>query len=130
MRINKFFGLLLTLTILAGTFALLAMAEDNIKVLLNGNELFFDVSPQLINSRTMVPMRKIFEELGASVEWIVETQTITAKADDTIIIMQIDNTVISVSGKEVVLDVPPMLIESRTLVPVRAVAEGLNADVL
>ena len=70
-----------------------------------------------------------FEALGAEVDWKDETQTVTARKDNIIIIMQIDNAVISVSGKEVELDVPPQLIDSRTLVPVRAVAEGLQADV-
>lgn len=74
-------------------------------------------------------MRKIFEALGATVEWIDSTQTITAKKDDIVIIMQINNITITVSGKEISLDVPPQLVDGRTLVPVRAVAEGLDAEV-
>jgi hypothetical protein len=129
MKTNRFICTLLTLAILLGTFTIPVMAEDNIKVLLNGTELSFDVLPQLINSRTMVPMRKIFEALGATVDYKDSTQTVTAKKDDILIIMQIDNVVISVNGKEIILDVPPQLIDSRTLVPVRAVVEGFNADV-
>lgn len=105
------------------------IAEENIKVVLNGTELSFDVPPQLINDRTMVPMRRIFEALGASVEWEDETQTVTAKKDDTLIKMQIDNEVIFVNTQEITLDVPPQLVGDRTLVPVRAVAEGMGADV-
>ena len=45
-------------------------AEDNsIKVLLNGEYVNFDVEPQLVNGRTMVPFRAIFEAMGATVEW-------------------------------------------------------------
>lgn len=61
--------------------------------------------------------------------WDDDTQTVTAVQDDVIIIMQIDNDVISVSGNDIILDVAPQLIDSRTLVPVRAVAEGLDAKV-
>jgi len=129
MKTNRFFGILLILAILIGIFTMPVMAEDAIKVLLNGKELEFDVSPQIIGDRTMVPMRKIFEELGAKVEWEEETRTITATAEDSVIIMQIDNVVISVNGEEIVLDVPPQLVEDRTLVPVRAVAESLDAIV-
>ena len=129
MKTNKFLSVLLTLIIFIGIFTIPVSADDNIKVLLNDVELTFDVPPQLINDRTMVPMRKIFEALGAQVDWDDETQTITATKNDIIIIMQIDNVAISVNEKEVVLDVPPQLVESRTLVPVRAVAEGLDADV-
>jgi hypothetical protein len=98
-------------------------------VKLNGEDLAFDVPPQLINDRTMVPMRKIFESLGAEVEWDGDTQTITASQNDSIIIMQIDNVVMKINEEEVTLDVPPQLVDNKTLVPVRAVAEGLNADV-
>ena len=103
--------------------------SDDIKVVLNDSELAFDIPPQLVDGRTMVPMRKIFESMGAEVDWNGDIQTITSTKDATVIVMQIDNLVISVSGEEIVLDVPPRLIAGRTLVPVRAVAEGLGADV-
>ena len=53
-----------------------AYAEDNIAVLINGSEVKFDVAPTLINNRTMVPLRAIFEALGAAVEWNGDTQTV------------------------------------------------------
>ena len=129
MKTNRFLSALLIIVLLIGTFAINVTAEDNIKVFLNGRELSFDVPPQLINDRTMVPMRKIFESLGAEVDWEGETQTVTATKADKKIVMQIDNTDILVSGQKIVLSVPPQLVNSRTLVPVRAVAEGLDADV-
>lgn len=57
--------------------------EDNIKVILDGKTLEFDVQPQIIDERTLVPMRVIFEALGAEVEWEEETQTINARRSDT-----------------------------------------------
>ena len=57
--------------------------EDNIKVILDGKTLEFDVQPQIIDERTLVPMRVIFEALGADVEWKEETQTINARRSDT-----------------------------------------------
>ena len=129
MKTSKFLVIFLCFAILFSALTIPAMAAEDVKVILNGEELFFDVSPQIIDGRTMVPMRKIFEKLGADVDWNGETQTITANKDDIVIIMQIDNTTIEVSGKEIVLDVPPQLIGDRTLVPVRAVAEGLDTDV-
>lgn len=57
--------------------------EDNIKVILDGKTLEFDVQPQIIDERTLVPMRVIFEALGADVEWEEETQTINARRSDT-----------------------------------------------
>ncbi|MDO4978079.1 MAG: copper amine oxidase N-terminal domain-containing protein [Eubacteriales bacterium] len=129
MRGKRFISILLTLVMVIVVSTAMCFAEGEIKVLLDGEELVFDVAPQLINDRTMVPMRKIFEAMGASVEWEDNTQTVTAVKGDIIVVMQIDNKVIKVNGKEITLDVPPQLVSSRTLVPVRAVAESLDAQV-
>jgi len=112
-----------------GVVAISVSAERDIRVVLNSKELSFDVPPQIIDDRTMVPMRAIFEALGADVEWSGDTQTITATQGDTIITMQIGNAAIIVNGEAITLDVSPLIVDGRTLVPVRAVAEGLNADV-
>ena len=106
-----------------------APAGDVIQVSLNGAILDFDVPPQLIDNRTMVPMRRIFEALGANVEWDPEARTITATKEASVMLLRIDDTLILVDGVEITLDVPPQLVDNRTLVPVRAVAEGLKADV-
>ena len=60
---------------LLGTNVVLADVAE-IQVILNGERLEFDVPPQIINDRTMVPMRAIFEALGMEVEWNQETQTV------------------------------------------------------
>jgi len=129
MKTKRFFSAVLIVTMLFSVFTFTAMAADDITVMLNGTELTFDVPAQIIDDRTMVPMRKIFEALGAVVEWDGDTKTITANTDDIVIVMQIDNVVMSVNEKEITLDVPPQLVDDRTLVPVRAVAEGLDAEV-
>ncbi len=129
MKCKRVVSLFLTLIMVIGMFAIPVKADNDIKVLLDGQELNFDVPPQLINSRTMVPMRKIFEAMGATVDWNGNTQTVTAIKNDITVIMQIDNTVIKVNGENITLDVPPQLVDSRTLVPARAVAESLKAKV-
>jgi len=104
--------------------------HDGVNVRLDGNYLFFDdVPPQIIENRTMVPLRVIFEALGADIDWDGDTQTVTATRGDTIVVMQVGNRVITVDGAEVELDVPPMIIDNRTLVPARAVAESFGVDV-
>ena len=101
----------------------------SVAVFLNGTKLSFDVPPQIMDGSTMVPMRKIFEALEAEVQWDGATQTITAKKDGTTIIMQIDNSVMTKNGQEITLLKPPLLVNDRTLVPVRAIAEAFDADV-
>ena len=104
-------------------------AEANISVILDGNFLSFDVPPQIIDGRTMVPMRTIFEAMGAFVNWNGNSRTIVATKDDTMIIMQIDNPVLNKDGVSIQLDVPPQIVDDRTLVPIRAVAESFDAQV-
>ena len=106
-----------------------APPSENITVTLNGNKIDFDVQPVIIDGRTLVPMRKIFEAFNADVKWIDETQTVIAKRDRKEIIIQIGNKIMTVGGVEKELDVPAQLIDGRTLVPVRAVSEALECTV-
>ena len=71
-----------------------AQATTEISVEINGQAISFDVPPQIINDRTMVPMRKIFETLGAKVEWLAQTRQILAIKGEDAIVMQIDAPVI------------------------------------
>lgn len=109
-------------------------AEDKITVKLNGNAIDFDVQPQLINDRTMVPLRAIFEALGAEVEWNGEKQTILAVKGEVRILLQIGELSIAkqVNGGDIQfieIDSAPVIISDRTLVPVRAIAESFDCSV-
>ena len=146
MKTNRFFCILLTLIILVGTLVFPVTAGGNVKVVLNGTELSFDVPPQIIDGRSMVPMSVIFEVLGADVHWIdLENgfQMILAVKNEVKIFMMIDEEEFyKFAGSDIdeflnsadelepiALDVPPMIIDGRTLVPVRAVSEALGVDV-
>ena len=78
---------------------IISNADENIiKVVLNGQQMEFDVSHTIIQDRVMLPVRKIFEALGATVNWDGATQTITGVKGDTTIIMQIDSTDATING--------------------------------
>lgn len=100
-----------------------------ITVLIDGVPVVFDQPPVLENGRTLVPLRAIFEALGATVEWNNNTQTVTATKGGTKISLQIGSTQMYVNGTVKTLDVPAKLINSRTLVPVRAVSEAFGCKV-
>jgi len=100
-----------------------------ISVTVDGAALQFDVSPQIIDGRTMVPLRVVFEALDAEVNWLSDTQTITATRNHVTVAMQVGHAVISVNGYDVELEVAPLIINGRTLVPFRAVAESFGVDV-
>ncbi len=99
---------------------------DEIKVIVNGEKISFDQPPIIVDERTLVPVRAIFEELGATVEWIQDTQTVVIQQNEKIITLQIDSNIMRIGNEDIELDVPAQIINERTLVPVRAVAEALD----
>lgn len=105
------------------------MASGEIKVKINGKQIAFDVQPQLINNRTMVPLRAIFEALGATVNWNNDTQTVTSTKGGTTISLTINSPKMYVNGTPVALDSPACLVSGRTLVPVRAISEAFKLKV-
>ena len=105
------------------------LANEDIKVKIDDLQIVFDVSPKMINDRTMVPLRKIFEALGATVDWDAATQTITSSRGKTTVILTINHPIMYVNGNGVILDAPACLVESRTLVPIRAISEAFNLKV-
>ena len=106
-----------------------AMAKDNIKVILDGKTISFDVQPQIINDRTMVPLRAIFEAIGASVDWNGNTKTISAYKVNTAISLTINSNTMWVDFTQITLDVSPCIINDRTLVPLRAISEAFGTEV-
>ena len=110
-------------------------SEEPIKVIYNEKEISFDQNPIIENGRTLVPMRAIFEAMGATVSWEGATKTITAirnnpvTKNSTVTVMQIDNSTMTVYGDNIILDVPPKIVNNRTLVPVRAITESFYANV-
>ena len=123
------FSLIMCLVISLISAETFAQGKNQISVYVDGTQISFDVEPQLIDGRTMVPLRAIFEALNASVEWDDKTQTVTSIKDGTIVCLTIDKPILKKNDAEIVLDVPPMLVDKRTLVPVRAVAESFDAKV-
>lgn len=100
-----------------------------IKVLLNGKKIRFDQPPIILNGRTLVPLRAIFEAMGATVEWDQKTKTVTASNGSITVVMKAGDKTMTKNGTKITLDVPPQIINNRTLVPVRVVAESFGADV-
>lgn len=127
--IKKLTALALILSLSFALSSFTVVASNDIKVLLDGTPINFDVPPQIIDGRTMVPMRAIFEVMGATVDWDENKKSIGAIKGSTLIIMVIgEKTYLSKNGVST-LDVPPQIINGRTLVPARAVAECFDCNV-
>ena len=103
--------------------------KHEIRVYLNGAEVLFDQPPVTEADRTLVPIRAIAEAMGADVGWEEESRTAEIRFGVQTVRFQIDNPVMKRNGEEVWLEAPPRQIGDRTLVPLRALAEGFGATV-
>ncbi len=128
MKKRKFI-LMVALFLISITLLSSVIATESINVSLDGQPLIFDVSPQIINDRTMVPFRAIFESLGAEVSWDQETRTAIGIKDDITIHLPIDSYTAMVNGNSYLLDSPATIIEGRTLVPIRFISENMGLSV-
>ena len=105
-------------------------AFGSISLTIDGQPLASDVPPTVVGGRTLVPVRAIFEGLGATVSWNDETKTVTAVKDFKDIVLVLNSKDAKVNGLAKTLDVPAQIINERTMVPARFVAESLDCSVI
>ena len=128
---KKIISVLLSLVVLSSLFAFTTAAEEApIKLTVNGTEVVCDVPPQIVDDRTLVPMRAALEALNASLLWDESTSTVHAQGPDgTIVSLQIGSDKLFTPDGVITLDVPARIIGDRTMVPIRAIAESLKCEV-
>ncbi|MDT3425298.1 hypothetical protein J2Z22_000814 [Paenibacillus forsythiae] len=102
---------------------------EEIQVSLDGESVDFEVSPFIIDGSVMVPFRTIFEKLGLKLTWIEDTQTIIGEKEGITIKMKLGQQSADVNGRPISLAVAPTIVSDSTFVPLRFVAESLDAKV-
>ena len=91
--------------------------------------IFNDIRPTIADSRTLVPLRAVCEAIGLGVEWNGEFRQITITDGSKILVLEIDGTTMTVDGEPVALDTPPCIVNDRTMIPIRAIAEAFGCTV-
>ncbi|MEW6573432.1 MAG: stalk domain-containing protein [Bacillota bacterium] len=114
---------------LSGGKGILPAEASAITVAIDGERLSCDVPPVIEQGRTLVPLRAIFEALGAAVDWDGTTRTVTGRKRTTTVKLVVGQKTAYVNGKAVALDVPARIISGRTMVPLRFIGESLGAKV-
>ena len=123
---KKFAAIILSLTLV---FAATGAFAADIKVNLNGEEIAFDVQPILDGENLLLPLRFIYEKMGANVSWYEETNTVFADLGGNITTIQIGNELMFLNGDSFKLDTVPVLKDDRTLVPAAVIENGTGAKV-
>ncbi len=121
----------LSAAVMLSLFALCtaAYADEPVTVLLDGGRIAFDAEPVIVGDRVMVPMRAIFERLGASVYWDEDERSVISELDGTEIYLRVDDDEMLVNDKPYELDEAPFISSDRVLVPLRAVSEAFGCYV-
>lgn len=128
---KKKIAMLLSALLLACSFLTPQSAQaQNIAVTIDNEQLQTDQPPIIQNGRTLVPLRSIFEALGAEVSWYQSTGSIYCYRNDASISLTVNDHYAYINGSQVYVDQPPIIVNSRTLVPVRVVSEALGATVV
>ncbi|MGN1318343.1 MAG: stalk domain-containing protein, partial [Lachnospirales bacterium] len=121
------------MSVAVNNFSSVGVTKDNntneISIFVNGNKLSFKEAPYIENGTTMVPMRAIFEALGAEVNYDNETKIISAKKDSTVILLASGSKGAFLNGEEKDLGVEVANKNGNTMVPLRFVSEALGAKV-
>ena len=106
--------------------------DDVIKITVNGELIYPDSDPVLINDRTLVPIRAVAEKMGYYVEWDDEEEVVTLTASKGLPVLQFAigyDIALKNFAEQISLDVPAVIIGNRTYLPLRAVAEAMDATV-
>lgn len=101
----------------------------SILVMVKGKYVDFDVAPVVENERVLVPMRSIFEALGAVVSWQGDVNTVLATKDQTVVALQPGQNYLFKNSEKVEMPVASIAKDNRTLVPIRAIAEAFDTEV-
>lgn len=130
MRILRALTIVSLLSFLSPIVSLFPSAQvlaDDVRIVVNGQSMTFDQPPIVRSGRVFVPLRGVFERLGASV--VYDNGLINATGKGRNIQLHIGSTTATINGQPTSLDVAPFLVGARTLVPLRFISESLGANV-
>ena len=108
---------------------IVVMSIGSNEIVVNAETKAIDAAPIIENNRTFVPFRALAEAFGSEVAYDEATQAVTAELNDTTVVMTIGSAAYTVNGVEKTADVAPFINGSRTMVPVRFVAEAFGISV-
>ncbi|MBQ9605387.1 MAG: copper amine oxidase N-terminal domain-containing protein [Firmicutes bacterium] len=108
-----------------------ACFAQDISVSINGNIVSFpNQQPVIVEGRTLIPLRGVFDNMGYAIDWNGETKTVTLTKGSDNIVVNIGESCYYLNGEQHAIDVPAQIINSSTMLPLRAIGEASGCEVL
>lgn len=126
---KRIISLFITVCIICSCFVAVNVNAEGINIVIDDVNQVYDQMPVIVSDRTLVPLRGIFESLGATVTWYDELKMIVGAKDDTTVVLWVNDTKAMVNDTEITLDVPAQIVSDRTMVPVRFISEAIGSKV-
>jgi len=130
INVRKFTAGIVMLAIIVFTFSYGVYAQGDITVLINGETLECSEPPIIQEGRTFIPMRDVFEGLGARLVWNTQERRADAVYKDVLVTVLPDEGTLIKNGEIVELDAKPFIQNDRILIPLRAVAQCFGYNVI
>ncbi len=119
----------LLITVIICTLPVHGSAASNITIIVDGKTQSYGNQAKIQNGTTLVPLRGIFEALGADVTWNQVTKTIDVSKGSLSVWLKIGSNVTKVNGQTVNISVPAQVDRGVTVVPLRFISEALGSNV-
>lgn len=133
---RKFISILLSLLLIFNTITsvfaagtAITLQVDNNTINIGNRSISIDTAPVIMNGRTLIPVRGVSEAMGGNVNWNNDTKTVTITLGSNKVEMTIDSTTAYFNDKSQTLDVAPVVLNGRTMLPARFIAENFGFDV-
>ena len=104
--------------------------NQDIKLFINGEEINdLPMNPVIINDRVLVPVREVLEKFGAELDWRPDPRELFINKNNITVMLTVDEKVAKINGQENILDVAPIIINNKLMVPVRFISETFNFEI-
>lgn len=128
---KKWFAFILIFSLLLpASITSAAASTEPIKVFVDGKQVKFDVDPIMSNNNTLVQYTTVFKALGMNYSWNQQEKLITGYNDYVLMYLTIGERAAWINHKEVTMDTPAVVVNGRTLVPIRFISEATGAKVV
>ncbi len=135
---KRFMALLLAVAVLFTTLSMVAFSEEQkLEITLKINQEYKTYDPEMIlvtieraNYQVLAPARPFLEDLGATVEWIDESQSVVCTKDDRTVTYVIGAETATANGEEEAIPTPAQLVDGTAFIPVEFTAATLNYRII